>query len=100
MLILPHPEDCQNHNFSTSDIRNYTDGNRISLVFSFYFQVLNLLGFICITVSYGAISSRGSWFNTVAMGGFWFTGILLALYLFHVIEKFYRIPWLKIVSVF
>jgi hypothetical protein len=62
------------------------------------FQVLNLLGFICITVSYGAITSRGSWFNTVAMGGFWFTGILLALYLFHVIEKFYRIPWLKIVS--
>jgi hypothetical protein len=60
--------------------------------------VLNLLGFICITVSYGAITSRGSWFNTVAMGGFWFTGILLALYLFHVIEKFYRIPWLKIVS--
>jgi hypothetical protein len=63
------------------------------------FQVLNLLGFICITVSYRAITSRGSWFNTVAMGGFWFTGILLALYVFHVIEKFYRIPWLKIVSV-
>ncbi|PNF26063.1 hypothetical protein B7P43_G06390 [Cryptotermes secundus] len=62
--------------------------------------VLNLLGFICITVSYGAITSRGSWFNTVAMGGFWFTGILLALYLFHVIEKFYRIPWLKIEFVF
>jgi hypothetical protein len=56
------------------------------------------LGFICITISYRAITSRGSWFNTVAMGGFWFTGILLALYLFHVIEKFYRIPWLKIVS--
>lgn len=60
--------------------------------------MLNLLGFICITISYRAITSRGSWFNTVAMGGFWFTGILLALYLFHVIEKFYRIPWLKIVS--
>jgi hypothetical protein len=60
--------------------------------------VLNLLGFICITVSYRAVTSRGSWFNTVAMCGFWFTGILLALYLFHVIEKFYRIPWLKIVS--
>ncbi|PSN34447.1 hypothetical protein C0J52_21466 [Blattella germanica] len=62
--------------------------------------VVNLLGFICITVSYRAITSRGSWFNTVAMGGFWFTGIILALYLFHVIEKFYRIPWLKIEFVF
>lgn len=30
------------------------------------------------------------------MGGFWFTSIMLALYLFHVIEKFYKIPWLKI----
>nr|CAD7447253.1 unnamed protein product [Timema bartmani] len=59
--------------------------------------VLNLLGFICISVSWGATTSRGSWFNTVAMTGFWFTGIMLALYLFHVVEKFYKIPWLKIV---
>nr|CAD7606532.1 unnamed protein product [Timema genevievae] len=62
--------------------------------------VLNLLGFICISVSWGATSSRGSWFNTVAMTGFWFTGIMLALYLFHVVEKFYKIPWLKIEFVF
>ncbi|XP_063224463.1 CKLF-like MARVEL transmembrane domain-containing protein 4 [Bacillus rossius redtenbacheri] len=58
--------------------------------------VLNLLGFICITISPYRYHSRNSWFNTVAMTGFWFTGIMLALYLFHIIEKFYRIPWLKI----
>lgn len=34
------------------------------------------------------------------MTGFWFTGILLALYLFHIVEKFYQIPWLKIEFVF
>ncbi|KAG8231903.1 hypothetical protein J437_LFUL011372 [Ladona fulva] len=58
--------------------------------------VLNLLGFICIIATHPYVTSRGSWFNTVSMGGFWFTGIMLALYLFHVIEKLYRIPWLKI----
>lgn len=34
------------------------------------------------------------------MTAFWFTGILLALYLFHIVEKFYQIPWLKIEFVF
>lgn len=62
--------------------------------------ILNLLGFICITVSQYSNHSRGGWFNTVAMGGFWFTGILLALYLFHVVEKFFKIPWLKIEFIF
>ncbi|KAG5322789.1 CKLF4 protein, partial [Pseudoatta argentina] len=62
--------------------------------------VLNLLGFICITVSVHSSHSRGGWFNTVAMGGFWFTGILLVLYLFHIVEKFARIPWLKIEFIF
>lgn len=61
---------------------------------------LNLLGFICITCSVFSNHGRGAWFNTVAMGGFWFTGILLALYLFHVVDKFYRIPWNKIEFVF
>uniref|UniRef100_A0A0K8TT38 Putative chemokine-like factor superfamily 4 n=1 Tax=Tabanus bromius TaxID=304241 RepID=A0A0K8TT38_TABBR len=57
---------------------------------------LDLLGFICIEVSGFAWVSRGSYFNTVAMIGFWFTGFLLAFYLFHVCEKFYRVPWLHI----
>nr|CAH7728408.1 unnamed protein product [Callosobruchus chinensis] len=34
------------------------------------------------------------------MTAFWVTGILLLLYLFHVIEKLYKIPWLKIEFVF
>lgn len=62
--------------------------------------VLNLLGFICVTVSVFSSHSRGAWFNTVAMGGFWFTGIVLVLYLFHFVEKFSKIPWLKIEFVF
>ncbi|XP_033321342.1 CKLF-like MARVEL transmembrane domain-containing protein 4 [Megalopta genalis] len=62
--------------------------------------VLNLLGFICITVSSQSNSSRGGWFNTVAMAGFWFTGILLVFYLFHIIEKFSKIPWLKVEFIF
>ncbi|EFA04436.1 CKLF-like MARVEL transmembrane domain-containing protein 8 isoform X2 [Tribolium castaneum] len=58
--------------------------------------VLNLLGFICIEVSAFSYVSRGSFFIFVSMTAFWFTGFLLLFYLFHVIEKFYRIPWLKI----
>ncbi|KAJ8918391.1 hypothetical protein NQ315_008087 [Exocentrus adspersus] len=63
--------------------------------------VLNLVGFICIQAS-GVFSyhSRGSWFDFVSMTAFWFTAILLALYLFHIVEKFYKIPWLKIEFVF
>ncbi|XP_034940041.1 CKLF-like MARVEL transmembrane domain-containing protein 4 [Chelonus insularis] len=63
-------------------------------------MALNLLGFICITCSAFGSHSRGNWFNTVAMLGFWFTGILLGLYLFHVVEKFYRVPWNKIEFIF
>ncbi|XP_062547892.1 CKLF-like MARVEL transmembrane domain-containing protein 4 [Armigeres subalbatus] len=59
-------------------------------------MVLNLIGFICIEVSYFSYLSRGTFFNTVAMLGFWFSGIMLVFYLFHVCEKFHKIPWLKI----
>ena len=40
--------------------------------------------------------NSGTFFNTVAMIGFWFTGILLVFYVFHVVEKFFRIPWIQI----
>lgn len=63
-------------------------------------QILNLLGFICIEASGIAFISRGSWFNFVAMTGFWVTGFLLVFYLFHIIEKFFKIPWLKVEFVF
>ncbi|XP_011303369.1 plasmolipin [Fopius arisanus] len=62
--------------------------------------VLNFLGFLCIIVTRYSNESRGNWFNTVAMGGFWFTGILLVMYIFHVVEKFYKIPWIKIELIF
>lgn len=61
---------------------------------------LNFLGFLCISVSGLALSSQPSFFDTIAGFGFWFTGIMLALYLFHIVEKFYKIPWLKIELVF
>ncbi|XP_022914305.1 plasmolipin [Onthophagus taurus] len=62
---------------------------------------VNLIGFICIECTgVNAYHSRGGWFVTVAMLGFWTTGILLTFYLFHIIEKFYKIPWLKIEFVF
>ncbi|XP_055921931.1 CKLF-like MARVEL transmembrane domain-containing protein 8 [Eupeodes corollae] len=58
--------------------------------------VFNLLGFISIQVSAFSHHSRGSYFSSIAMTGFWFTVLMLAAYLFHVCEKFYKIPWLKI----
>ena len=61
---------------------------------------MNLLGFICILSSPWKYFSRANWFNTVAMGGFWFSSIMLALYLFHVQELFTRIPWVKVEFVF
>ncbi|KAI5742294.1 hypothetical protein M8J77_005832 [Diaphorina citri] len=62
--------------------------------------VLNLIGFILISMSMYSMYFRANFFNTVAMFGFWFTGILLVLYLFHIIEKLYKIPWLKIEFVY
>ncbi|KAJ8726003.1 hypothetical protein PYW07_000701 [Mythimna separata] len=60
-------------------------------------QVLcSLLGFICIRCSYLSGATKGSFFSWISMIAFWFTGILLGLYLFHILEKFYKIPWLKL----
>ncbi|KAL4705333.1 hypothetical protein ACJJTC_019019 [Scirpophaga incertulas] len=59
-------------------------------------QVLcSLLGFICIQCSRLNTLSKGVFFSWISMIAFWFTGILLWLYLFHLVEKFYKIPWLK-----
>lgn len=58
--------------------------------------LLDILGFICIMVSENNYHSRANWFNFCAMGGFWITGILLAFYLFHVIEKLHFIPWIMV----
>ncbi|KAJ8672720.1 hypothetical protein QAD02_003980, partial [Eretmocerus hayati] len=58
--------------------------------------VLNILGFICVLISTHSHHNRSGWFNFIAMTGFWMTGLLLVFYLFHFVEKFDRIPWLKI----
>ncbi|CAH2105134.1 unnamed protein product [Euphydryas editha] len=58
--------------------------------------VLNLLGFICIQSSAFWSNSRGVYFNVVAQGAFWFTGIFLLLYLLHFVEKFHNFMWLKV----
>lgn len=58
--------------------------------------MLDLVGFICIQVSKFGHNGRGSFFCSVAMTGFWFTGIMFLLYLFQVVYKAQRIPWLQI----
>lgn len=58
--------------------------------------IFNLVGFICIEVTHFNTISRATFFNTVAMTGFWFSLIMLVLYLFHVVEKFYKLPWVQI----
>lgn len=64
-------------------------------------QVLcSLLGFICIQVSNFNNATKGSFFSWISMIAFWFTGILLGFYLFHLVEKFYKIPWLKLEFLF
>lgn len=64
------------------------------------FQVLcSLIGFICILCSRLSVS-KGSYYSWISMIAFWFTGILLGFYLFHIVNKFYKIPWLKIEFVF
>ncbi|CAD0196480.1 unnamed protein product [Chrysodeixis includens] len=64
-------------------------------------QVLfSLLGFICIQCSSFSFLGKSSYFSWISMIAFWFTGILLGFYLFHILEKFYKIPWLKIEFIF
>ncbi|XP_075213308.1 CKLF-like MARVEL transmembrane domain-containing protein 4 [Lycorma delicatula] len=58
--------------------------------------VLNFLGFLCVALSIYSNIGRGSFFSSVAGFGFWFSAILLVLYVFHAIEKFHMIPWLKV----
>ncbi|KAF9408440.1 hypothetical protein HW555_011875 [Spodoptera exigua] len=58
--------------------------------------LFNLIGFICIQSSAFWSNGRGVYFNIVAHLGLWFSGILLGLYLFHVVEKYHNIKWLKI----
>ncbi|CAG9121828.1 hypothetical protein JYU34_002977 [Plutella xylostella] len=58
--------------------------------------VLNLLGFICLISSPFRSNGRGVYFNIVCHLGLWSSSVLLLLYLFHVVEKYHNIKWLKI----
>ncbi|KAJ0181534.1 hypothetical protein K1T71_002256 [Dendrolimus kikuchii] len=55
----------------------------------------SLVGFISVQVSHMNNAPKGSFYGWISMIAFWFTGILLGFYLFHLVEKFYKIPWLK-----
>jgi hypothetical protein len=56
--------------------------------------VINLIAFICASVGWCGSCGSVTFFNLVAMFGFWVSIILLALYLFHVIEKMPNVPWI------
>ncbi|BES88567.1 CKLF-like MARVEL transmembrane domain containing [Nesidiocoris tenuis] len=58
--------------------------------------ILNLLVFLCVTFSVYSYLGQLSFMSFICGLGFWCTGIMLGFYVFHVIEKFYHIPWLKI----
>jgi len=64
--------------------------------------ILNLIVFICgvSATSYWRNSATLEWAFFVSMTAFWVTGILLIMYVLHVIEKFHVIPWLLIEMIF
>lgn len=71
--------------------------NFFSIFFKYFpKQIFTLLGFICCTLSAYGGYGRAQFFNICAATAFWFTGILLILYLFHAVYVFYKIPWIKI----
>ncbi|XP_061728994.1 uncharacterized protein LOC133533924 isoform X2 [Cydia pomonella] len=58
--------------------------------------VLNLLCFICIEASAFRSNGRGVYFVFVSLLGLAFTGGLLLMYLYHVVEKYHNFKWLKV----
>ncbi|GBM83364.1 hypothetical protein AVEN_73150-1 [Araneus ventricosus] len=51
---------------------------------------------ICILVSKCSYCSNSNWFNFVASTGLTVTGLLLVLYLTHIVEKLKFFPWLAV----
>lgn len=60
----------------------------------FLFQLCNVVGFICIKVTNTWISSI--FYNLLYWIGNIVTLLLFLMYLFHFVEKFDKIPWLKL----
>ncbi|XP_064090053.1 CKLF-like MARVEL transmembrane domain-containing protein 4 [Macrobrachium nipponense] len=54
-------------------------------------MVINLIGYI--SIMFGPDHSTANWFSFVSMMGFWITGILMVLYLMHILERFHMVPW-------
>lgn len=59
--------------------------------------------FVLLSLIAASFSTYSMWYQSsavtsISMFGFWFSLFMLVFYLFHVIECFYKIPWLKIVS--
>lgn len=54
-----------------------------------------MIGFLCVQIS-GDSQTRSQFFSTIAMIAFWFSGVLLVLYLFHAIYVLSKVPWIKI----
>ncbi|KAK8741761.1 hypothetical protein OTU49_002381 [Cherax quadricarinatus] len=83
----------------TSNIRfdpSYVNIRNIPGILKCAQLVFNLIGYICAAVSTYNTYSHANWFSFVSMTGFWVTGILLVLYLMHVLERFYMVPWLML----
>ncbi|XP_053201946.1 CKLF-like MARVEL transmembrane domain-containing protein 4 [Panonychus citri] len=59
-----------------------------------------LLGFICGTIGDCHGCSSVAYFCTTTMLCFWISLLLLAAYMFHVIEKLHNIPWLLVEVVY
>jgi hypothetical protein len=63
-------------------------------------MVLNLIGFICVSVAHRSNAHSANWFSFVAFGGLLITLSLLLLFLFHLIERLHFMPWLLIELVY
>lgn len=77
-------------------MKNYFSKQNFWRFLKFFGQVFVLIGFILVQCSVHSGSSVAQFYSTITMIAFWFTGILLVLYLFHVIYVFHKIPWTKI----
>lgn len=58
--------------------------------------VFSLIGFICVQSSAFWSNGRGVYFNLVAALAVIYSGGMLLLYLYHLVEKYHNIKWLKI----
>ncbi|XP_059058997.1 CKLF-like MARVEL transmembrane domain-containing protein 4 isoform X2 [Achroia grisella] len=58
--------------------------------------VFSFIAFVCVQASAFWSNGRGVFFNFVAALAFLYSGGMLLLYMFHVVEKYHNVKWLKI----